>query len=423
MQGQELIEGRAFLDACEAKWLVTLVEFNNACAFEIDGHVSCVAWLVERCGMGRSTAKEKLRTAMELDRRPVIRDAFLDGKLSYSKARALTRLVGLNDGRDQSFVEEFADETVDMLERLVRWWNERNGDEPKPRDPYDVPRFRFQPGFGGAMGRIIIDGANEDLARIMNVNDSYGSFLFFNARAVDEASVKPRVLRADNSDEPAKTIDEALGIDTTNEPWDPETVPPASASEPPMSLAERRFEWFIDLIEEIALVRRHQLDPQRASVAVTVPYESLFDEKGVAVLDTGSLVTGEAVRRLCCDAEISRMVVDGPSQILDIGRETRTWNRAQRRAARFRHGNQCAVRGCDRRITEIHHLVFWRNGGETCIENAIPLCSRHHHMVHDGGWTIDWNVKTGITTFAGPLGQVLQSETDPFLVRPPAFAA
>ena len=117
------------------------------------------------------------------------------------------------------------------------------------------------------------------------------------------------------------------------------------------------------------------------------------------------------------------MVVKGASEILDLGRETRTWNRAQRRAIRFGHKNCCAVRGCDRRITEIHHMVFWRNGGKTCLENGVPLCSRHHHMVHDGGWAIEWNAATGITTFTGPQRQTLYSETDPFLSRPAALAA
>ena len=55
--------------------------------------------------MGRSTAKEKVRVAFELRQRPVIADAFVDGRLTYSKARALTRLVGLHDGRDAAFVQ------------------------------------------------------------------------------------------------------------------------------------------------------------------------------------------------------------------------------------------------------------------------------------------------------------------------------
>lgn len=427
VQGQELIEGRAFLDLCEAKWLVTLAEFDSAGTFELDGHGSSVHWLVERCGMGRSTAKEKLRLAHELRRRPVVGAAFVDGRITYSKARALTRLAGLNDERDERIVAEFAHETADMLERLVRYWNLRNGDDKEREpDPYDIPRIRFQPGFGGAMGRIIIDGTNEDLARIINVVDAYGSFLFFNAdEPVDEASVKPPTLRADDTDEPAESTAEARGTTGYATTWDA-TATDKVPSEPPMSLAQRRYGWFVDLVEEIALVRDDQLDPNRATIAVTVPYESLVGPAkpiDLGFLDAQTILTGHALRRVACDAGISRMVVKGASEILDVGRTTRTWNRAQRRAIRARHGWRCAVQGCDRRVTEIHHLIFWDDNGTTCIENGVPLCSRHHHMVHDLGWTIAWDPTTGVTTFTGPQRQSLASEVDPFLVRPPAFAA
>ncbi len=442
--GQELIDGRAFLDAREAQWLVTLVEFHDAAACELDGHPTTVTWLVDRCGMGRSTAKEKVRIGRELRDRPVVRDAFLDGRLTYSKARALTRLKGLHDERDAEFIAQYAEESADALERLVRWWNLRNGDDAPP-EPEAKPRVNFQPGFSGANGRIIIEGANEDLARIVNLLDAYGAFLFFNSDTASvkppeasdpeasvkpleasdpEASVKPPVLRADNTEEPACNTADALGA-PYNHTWEPEALDEASV-EPPLSLAQRRFEWLVDLIEEVALVHDDELDPDRASVAVTVSYESLIGvarTSSIGVLDAGPILTGQRLRRLCCDAGISRMVVKGASEILDTGRKTRTWNKAQRRAIRARHGHKCAVRGCDRRITEIHHLVFWENGGRTCIENGVPLCSRHHHMVHDLGWVITWDPSTGITTFTGPQQQTLCSEVDPFLVRPPAFAA
>lgn len=444
LRGQELIDGRAFLDVCEAKWLVTLAEFDSSGAFELDGHGSTVHWLVERCGMGRSTAAEKLRLSHELRRRPVVAAAFVDGRLTYSKARAFTRLVGVNDERDEALIGAYAAESADLIERMVRWWNLRNGDDDGPEpDAYDVPRIKFHPGFGGANGRIIIEGSNEDLSRMINVIDAYGTFLHFNARSandaepvdessvkaedavpVDESSVKTTVLHADDASEPAESITAARGGSAYEATWEPAVVDDRP-NEPLLSLNQRRYEWFQDLIEEIALVHDHQLDPDRASVAITVAYEALVSGRvsDVGVLDAGPIITGRRVRQLCCDAGISRMIFKGASEILDTGRKTRTWSKAQRRAIRHRHGNKCAVRGCDRRITEIHHLVFWDNGGLTCIENGIPLCSRHHHMVHDLGWIITWDPTTGHTTFTGPQGQTLQAEVDPFLVRPPAFAA
>ncbi|HVE94516.1 MAG TPA: HNH endonuclease signature motif containing protein, partial [Acidimicrobiales bacterium] len=88
-----------------------------------------------------------------------------------------------------------------------------------------------------------------------------------------------------------------------------------------------------------------------------------------------------------------------------VGQKTRTWTVAQRRAIKARHGHRCASPGCERRIYQIHHLVFWENGGVTAVYNGVPLCLAHHHLVHEGGWTVTYDPTTGITTFTGPGGQ------------------
>ena len=54
---------------------------------------SCAEWLAWRCGLTPSTAREKVRTARALRTLPAIAAAFEDGRLSYSKVRALTRVV------------------------------------------------------------------------------------------------------------------------------------------------------------------------------------------------------------------------------------------------------------------------------------------------------------------------------------------
>ena len=37
---------------------------------------------------------------------------------------------------------------------------------------------------------------------------------------------------------------------------------------------------------------------------------------------------------------------------------------------------------------DIHHVHAWERFGPTNLNNLIPLCSRHHHAVHEGGWTL-----------------------------------
>ena len=36
----------------------------------------------------------------------------------------------------------------------------------------------------------------------------------------------------------------------------------------------------------------------------------------------------------------------------------------------------------------MHHVWFWEHGGPTDLDNLLPVCSRHHHAVHDEGWTL-----------------------------------
>ena len=36
----------------------------------------------------------------------------------------------------------------------------------------------------------------------------------------------------------------------------------------------------------------------------------------------------------------------------------------------------------------IHHLKYYRRGGCTDIDNLAPLCSKHHHLAHEGGWKL-----------------------------------
>lgn len=82
------------------------------------------------------------------------------------------------------------------------------------------------------------------------------------------------------------------------------------------------------------------------------------------------------------------VVLYAPGQ-LDQGRATRLANRAQRRALRGLY-RTCGIPGCSVHYDrcELHHIIWWRNGGRTDLSNLIPLCSVHHHKIHVDGWII-----------------------------------
>jgi hypothetical protein len=75
---------------------------------------------------------------------------------------------------------------------------------------------------------------------------------------------------------------------------------------------------------------------------------------------------------------------------LNLGRSTRLANRAQRRALRGLYAT-CAIPGCTTHYDrcKLHHVIWWRHGGRTDLDNLLPVCSRHHHKIHDSGWVVE----------------------------------
>lgn len=127
-------------------------------------------------------------------------------------------------------------------------------------------------------------------------------------------------------------------------------------------------------------------------IAVHVDWRTLIGEiheHSLCELSDGTRLPVSTVRRLCCEAMVLPIVLGGPSERLDVGRETRLANPAQRRGLRALH-RTCGVDGCPVPFDacEIHHVIPWERHGPTDLANLLPLCGRHHHLVHEGGWTL-----------------------------------
>lgn len=109
----------------------------------------------------------------------------------------------------------------------------------------------------------------------------------------------------------------------------------------------------------------------------------------VCELDDGTPPPPASVVRLLCNGTVVPILIGNDGVALNAGREQRVANRAQRRALRAMY-RTCAFHGCDVAFNrcEIHHIEPWEIGGSTDLGNLLPLCSRHHHVVHDGGWQL-----------------------------------
>jgi len=140
---------------------------------------------------------------------------------------------------------------------------------------------------------------------------------------------------------------------------------------------------------------------------------------GVCETVDGQPLPVSTVRRLCCDAEIVPAVLSGEGEVTDLGRSRRTANRAQRRQLAAMHRG-CAHPDCSVSFSacRIHHVKWWwRDLGATDIANLLPLCERHHHLVHEGGWGLTLDAGR-IATWTRPDGTIWR--TGPTIDRPPA---
>ena len=151
----------------------------------------------------------------------------------------------------------------------------------------------------------------------------------------------------------------------------------------------------------------------RPEVIVVVDGTAL-DDDGVATTDWGLPVElpRSVLEDLLPEAVVAPVVVKGGLVVyapgrLDLGRTTRLANAAQRRVLRALYP-RCAVPGCDVpfRFCKIHHVVWWRHGGHTDLDNLLPVCNEDHIAIHNDGWEVKLQPDRTLTIVM-PTGEVM----------------
>jgi len=99
-------------------------------------------------------------------------------------------------------------------------------------------------------------------------------------------------------------------------------------------------------------------------------------------------------------------VVHAPGE-RNLGRTTRLANAAQRRVLRGLYPT-CGVPDCPVpfRYCKAHHVVWWRHGGRTDLDNLLPVCNRHHTAIHHEGWEVKLQPDRTVTVTL-PGGEVM----------------
>ena len=144
----------------------------------------------------------------------------------------------------------------------------------------------------------------------------------------------------------------------------------------------------------------------------------MFDLLAVMNRDQAAVVAAElhrtervspaTIARLGLDAKITPVLTMGPWRVVAVGRTFRTLPPWLRPMMQMLH-RHCRGPDCDRPAawTQAHHQEGFALGGDTDLNQTIPLCHAHHDLVTTGGWTVTLDLDTGICTWTAPDGRTI----------------
>jgi hypothetical protein len=349
----------------EAERSRRLAEFERRGAHEGDGFLSLSAWLVARHRLAPSTATRRVRVARAMQSMPQAAEACAAGELSDA---AVAILASARESYPEAFArcEEAllqAARTLPIpgLRSVVAYWQQAQdlGQAEREEDErFERRRLHASPMLGGM---VRVDG---------DLDPETGQMLLSALQAVMDADARAR--REPELRSPGQRRADALGEICRT--W-------LDSSERPEILGER------------------------PHVVVTLDLDALEGRTGRSELQDWGPVTPETARRLACDAKVSRVITDGASRPLDVGRSTKVVPPAIRRAVTVRDRG-CRFPGCGRPPSwcDAHHVRHWADGGETSLDNLVLLCRPHHRAIHRG---FGVQIRDGTPVFSRPDGTVL----------------
>jgi hypothetical protein len=305
----------------EAFWLRFLAAAERRDAWRAEGCRDGAAWIAWKAGERRGAARRDVELAERIASMPALAEAVTDGKVSKAKATELVRATGATIEEQGRLVDAAKTLSVEEVAAQVTRWRHEHGDPGGSRAP-----------------------------------------ALTLARTADGLSIEGQ-LDQEGGEHVQIAIDTAvaqLGL--------PREVTYAERQAHGLVAISR---FFLEHVENPPTTRAG-----RPTVVVTLDIDALAARAGgSARLDSGAYISGDAARRLACDAGVVRIITAGPSQPLDVGRSTRTISPAQARAVihRDRH---CRYEGCTSPpwACDVHHIREWvLDTGPTDLENLVLL--------------------------------------------------
>ena len=374
----------AHIQAATCRLLMLVAEMDRREAYGDLHFKSCAHWLSFCTGDSMPTAREKVRVARKLEDCPQVQQAFAEGRLSYSKVRAITRIVTAEN--EETLLEYALGGSTSQLERIVRSYRRLAPAEQELTARQHESRYLSYHHDDDNM--LVLRG---------RLPPEVGALL---VKALAKAS---ELAGGEDSAEPSQRLCDALG-----------EVASAALDR---GLAERA----------------GKARPNAFQVMVHVDEAVLRDgdEQGRCEVEGGIGASDETLRRLACDAPVLEVRDaacaheghgcrhEGHECKLHLGRSRRRAGAALERVVRVRDQGVCQFPGCESRgFLHLHHLEHWADGGVTDLENLTLLCSFHHRSVHEGGYSAGRDER-GDLCFQTPAGFPLLSRPEPVVLDLP----
>ncbi|MCU1589920.1 MAG: endonuclease [Frankiales bacterium] len=322
--------------AATGHYLRRLGELDASGEFEVEGAATTAAWVRRETGKSEREARDDVRLARRLRQLPVVQAASIAGDLPPQTVELVARVAMLLPEELRAATEPALVDAARLMtyEQLRRFLSEKVAslapDQLKDaiETAYERRRLYLDP--LGDMGEV-------------------------------RGSLEPLV---------AEQLDVVLNALMESDRRADET----------RTIAQRRADALRLMVEMVCEL------PEMPQVREALPQLIVVSEEGKPAHTTGGNVLSEGQLDLVrCASDVTTVVVSPGRRPLDVGRSARSVGRRVWLAIVVRDEGHCQVAGCSAPASRCvpHHIVPWRLGGGTDLDNLVLLCVAHHHALHD----------------------------------------
>jgi hypothetical protein len=361
----------ARIHAATAELEALSAQLDSGGAWADHGMRSCAHWLSVNIGVDVYTGAEMVRAGHALENLPALGAAFAEGRISFDKIRAVTRVATTAD--DEVWLMVALHASGGQLARICR--GVRLALEA------DDPRRAVDALLNRGVRVWWRDDRMLELMAVLPKED--GSIVMAAIEAV------AHVLASEQRHVPSPDQPELAAEQRTR---------PMLRADALLRLCEA---W-------VANAAATPVVAPTTQVVVHVDAGVLSGEVqgGRSRIEDGPWLSLAAIRRLSCDADVVT-ITERDGLPIDVGRVKRLITPRLRLAMQSRdEGCRYPGSSVPAPRTDGHHLKHWSDLGKTELDNVLSLCRFHHVRHHDGAFQIRVD-GPGAFIFAAPDGTPL----------------